>query len=253
VTEKNGLTGAIVQARMGSTRLPGKVLMTAAGKPLLGHLLDRLAFSRTLETVVVATSTEPADDAIVAYCRSRGCLVFRGSEKDVLDRFHGAAAAHSIEVVVRITADCPLIDPTLVDEMVLLFQRHRREFDVVTNRNPLTFPDGTDLDVLSRSALDEAWARATSPRHREHVVPFFWESGYRVFNHEDPAQNFWRHRWTLDYPEDFELIRRILEALHHDGSLFTRHDVLAYLERHPDLPAINAKYIPRRPAEKERA
>ena len=229
---------------MGSTRLPGKVLMAAAGKPMLGHLLDRLAFSRTLDGVVVATTRELRDDPIDAYCRERGTPVFRGSEADVLDRYHGAAAESSLEVIVRVTADCPLIDPTLVDEMVELFRAHDGAYDVVTNRNPLTFPDGTDLDVISRSALDEAWTRATLPRHREHVVPFFWESGYRVLNHEDPSRGFRRHRWTLDYPEDFELIRRILEALHQEGRLFTRHDVLAFLAANPELPSLNSRYIP---------
>jgi spore coat polysaccharide biosynthesis protein SpsF len=218
--------------------------MEAAGKPMLGHLLDRLAFNRTLEAVVVATSQEGRDDPIEEYCRGRGATFFRGSETDVLDRYHGAAGANELDVIVRVTADCPLIDPTLLDEMVDLFLAHGGAYDVVTNRNPLTFPDGIDLDVISRAALEEAWLRATLPRHREHVVPFFWESGYRVLNHEDPARGFRRHRWTLDYPEDFELIRRILEALHRDGQLFTRHDVLAFLAAHPDLPSLNARFIP---------
>jgi spore coat polysaccharide biosynthesis protein SpsF len=229
---------------MGSTRLPGKVLMVAAGKPMLGHLLDRLAFSRTLDSVVVATTQEHRDDPIEDYCRGRDTAVFRGSEADVLDRYHGAAAEYGLDVIVRVTADCPLIDPTLVDEMVGLFRAHGGTYDVVTNRNPLTFPDGTDLDVISRAALDEAWVRATLSRHREHVVPFFWETGFRVFNYEDPQREFRRHRWTLDYPEDFELIRRILEALHGEGRLFTRHDILAFLAAHPELPSLNAKYIP---------
>lgn len=229
---------------MGSTRLPGKVLMAAAGKPILGHLLSRLSFSRKLQKVIVATSTEERDDAIEAFCRPLGVLVFRGSEKDVLDRYHGAAAAHGIDVIVRVTADCPLIDPTLIDEMVSFFEAHDGEYDVVTNRHPLTFPDGLDFDVIHRTALDEAWVRAREPLHREHVVPFFWETGFRVFNYEDPQRGFSRHRWTLDYPEDFELIRRILGALHREGRLFTRHEILAYLDQHPDLPALNAKYIP---------
>ena len=247
------MTGAIVQARMGSTRLPGKVLMTAAGKPMLGHLLSRLSFSRKLQKVVVATSTERRDDAIEACGKGIGIPVFRGSEKDVLDRYHGAAAQHALDVIVRIPADCPLIDPTLIDEMVSFFEVHDDEYDVVTNRHPRTFPDGLAFDVIHRKALDDAWARATEPHQREHVVPFFWECGYRVFNYEDPERNFRRHRWTLDYPEDFELIRRIFEALHRDGRLFTRHEILAYLDRHPDLPALNARYIPPESGEKERA
>jgi spore coat polysaccharide biosynthesis protein SpsF len=236
---------------MGSTRLPGKVLMEAAGKPMLGHLLSRLSFSRKLVKIVVATSTERKDDAVEAFCQGLGVAVFRGSEKNVLDRYHGAAAAHKIDMIVRVTADCPLIDPTLIDETVSYFEAHATDYDIATNRHPLTYPDGLDFDVIPRAMLDEAWARATAPHHREHVVPYFWESGYRVYNDEDAAQGFWRHRWTLDYPEDFELIRRILEALHRDGRLFTRREILAYLDEHPGLPKLNAKYIPPKPRTKE--
>lgn len=219
---------------------------------MLGHLLSRLSFSAKLEKIVVATSTKERDDPVETCGRALGVAVFRGSEADVLDRYKCAAAAHGIDIVVRVTADCPLIDPTLIDETIAFFERHAGVFDVVTNRHPLTYPDGLDFDVIPRTMLDEAWARATAPHHREHVVPFFWESGYRVHNDEDPAQGFWRHRWTLDYPEDFDLIRRILEALHRDGRLFTRHEILAFLDQHADLPRLNAKYIPPRPNGEER-
>jgi spore coat polysaccharide biosynthesis protein SpsF len=229
---------------MGSTRLPGKVLKEAAGKPLLAHLLERLARARVLDRIVVATSTDGRDDAIAALCGRVGVGVFRGSETDVLDRYFRAAEEFGLDVIVRVTADCPLIDPEIVDEMVQFFLRNRGRFDLVTNRHPLTYPDGLDFDVLSREALAHAWRTATAPHHREHTVPFFWETGMRVHNFVDPENRFRRHRWTLDYPEDYELIRRIIEALHRDGERFGTCEILAFLEKNPELSSLNAKYIP---------
>jgi spore coat polysaccharide biosynthesis protein SpsF len=236
--------GAIVQARMGSTRLPGKVLLEAAGKPLLAHLLARLARARTLDRIVVATSTAGRDDAIETLCERLGVPVFRGSEADVLDRYVCAAQEFDLDVVVRVTSDCPLIDPELVDEVVRFFLERRGQFDLVTNRHPLTFPDGLDFDVLTREALEHAGRTATAQHHREHTVPFFWERGLRVHNVVDPENRFRRHRWTLDYPEDYELIRRILEALHVEGEHFGTPQILAFLDANPELPSLNAKYIP---------
>jgi spore coat polysaccharide biosynthesis protein SpsF len=243
-TEAGPRVGAIVQARMGSSRLPGKVLKEAAGKPLLDHLLDRLARAWTLTDVVVATSVDARDDAIARLCDARGTRVFRGSESDVLDRYHRAAEYFRFDVVVRVTADCPLIDPALVDEKVSFFLDNRGSFDLVTNRHPLTYPDGLDFDVLSREALADAWHSATTPYQREHTVPYFWECGRRVHNFVDPENRFARFRWTLDYPEDYELIRRIFDALHKEGAHFGTDEILAYLEQNPGLSGLNAKYIP---------
>jgi spore coat polysaccharide biosynthesis protein SpsF len=245
LTEARPTVGAIVQARMGSTRLPGKVLKEAAGKPLLAHLLERLSRARTLDRIVVATSTDGRDDAIAELCGRLGVPVFRGSETDVLDRYFRAAEEFGLDVIVRVTADCPLIDPELVDEKVEFFLQNRGRFDLVTNRHPLTYPDGLDFDVLSREALGHAWRSATAPHHREHTVPFFWETGMRVHNFVDPENRFRRHRWTLDYPEDYELIRRIIEALYCEGEHFGTPEILAHLERHPELSGLNTKHIPR--------
>ena len=244
MTEVKPTVGAIVQARMGSTRLPGKVLKEAAGKPLLAHLLERLSRTRTLDRIGVATSTDGRDDVIAELCGRLGVPVFRGSETDVLDRYFRAAEEFGLDVIVRVTADCPLIDPELIDEKVQFFLQNRGRFDLVTNRHPLTYADGLDFDVLSREALEHAWRTATAPHHREHTVPFFWETGMRVHNFVDPENRFRRHRWTLDYPEDYELIRRIIESLHRDGLLFGTDEILAFLERNPELSSLNAKYIP---------
>jgi spore coat polysaccharide biosynthesis protein SpsF len=239
------MTGAVVQARMGSSRLPGKVLLDLAGQPALLRVLDRLERCRSLDTVIVATSTLAPDDAIASLCERRGTRVFRGSESDVLDRYYRAAVQAGLSVIVRITADCPLIDPVLVDEMVGVFLSRSRDFDLVTNRHPLTYPDGLDVDVMSLESLRRAWSEAKTAHQREHVIPYFWEAGLRVHNVESAERLFDSHRWTLDYPEDYELIRRIYEALQADRPSFSTPDVLAFLAEHPDLARINAHRIPR--------
>ena len=237
------MTGAIVQARMGSTRLPGKVMLPAAGKPLLGHLLERLSFANTLDITVVATSDRSQDDVIAEFGKSIGVPVFRGSESDVLDRYYQAARQFELDTVVRVTSDCPLIDPTLIDQQVRFAQSRRSDFDLITNRHPLTFPDGLDFDITYMDALAYVWSHATDPVHREHTVPYFWDSGMRVHNFEDPRRLFAKHRWTLDYREDYELISAILTHFSTSDRLFTTEDVLSFLELHPHLPALNTKYI----------
>jgi spore coat polysaccharide biosynthesis protein SpsF len=236
------MIGAIVQARTGSSRLPGKVLLPAAGKPLLTHLLERLARCRSLETVIVATSNRRPDDAIAELCSSLGTLCFRGSEHDVLDRYYQAALANRLHVIVRITGDCPLANPELIDQMVEFFLCH--SFDLVTNRHPLTYVDGFDLDVMSIESLEHAWRHATETHQREHTIPYFWEAGLRVQNLEDPGRLFERYRLTLDYPEDYQVIRQVFDALYRPGETPTAAAVLAYLEGHPEVACLNRKYIP---------
>jgi len=235
--------GAIVQARMRSTRLPGKVLLEAAGRTLLEHLIERLQTSNYLDLTIIATSTEPQDDVIAALCTRRGFNLFRGSENDVLDRYYQAARHFQLETVVRITSDCPLIDPGLVDSMIDFFLAHPGQYDLVTNRHPLTFPDGLDVDIMPLSSLEVAWAKATEPAQREHTIPYFWQAGMRVYNYQNPLNLFQKHRWTLDYPEDYSLIKAIYEALYQPGVSFRMTDILNYLDAHPELSQINARYL----------
>ncbi len=239
------MVGAIVQARMGSTRLPGKVLLEAAGKTLLEHLMERIGHCKTLDLATVATSVNPGDDVITNLCDKRGFPVFRGSELDVLDRYRQAAHHFRLDIVVRISSDCPLLDPTLTDQIIGFFLDHADEYDLVTNRLPLTFPDGLDVDVMSVSALEHVWRNATEPHQREHTIPYFWESGMRVFNFEHPDNLFRKHRWTLDYWEDYELIKAILEGLYRPGYPFGMQDILAFLKGNLHLSDLNAVYLPR--------
>ena len=234
---------AIVQARMGSSRLPGKVLMMAAGQTLLEHLMERLSFTSRLDQQIVATSTTSKDDAIAQLCLQRGIECFRGSEEDVLDRYYRTALTYEADAVVRITADCPLIDPYLVDHIVDFFVDHENEYDLVTNRHPLTFPDGLDVDVMPLASLQKVWEQASEPHQLEHVIPYFWESGMRVANIEDPSNNFLRHRWTVDYEEDYKLVKAIFEALYKPGKVFVTQEIIEFLANRPDLASINSKYI----------
>lgn len=235
------MTAAIVQARIGSSRLPGKIMLEAAGKPLLGHLLERLAACHTLDRVIVATSDNRRDDCVAGYAEHSGAFVFRGSETDVLDRYYHAALEYGVTTIVRICSDCPLMDPAMIDEMVRVHREAEGRYDLVTSRRPMTYPDA--CDVLSFAALEMAWREASDPFEREHVVPFFWLRNRRVHNVEYAGGLAQRYRWTLDYPEDYELLRELIEALYSDNRLFGAREIVAHLEAHPRLAQLNAKYI----------
>ena len=231
---------AIVQARMGSIRLPGKVLMPLGGIPALGHVVERLSFCKTLDGVVVATTTEPGDDVVVEFCEQRGVSVFRGSEHDVLDRFRQAAARFDVDPIVRITADCPAIDPVVVDRVVSGFLDGGYDLYGLMGE----FPDGLDCTVVSRGALDRAWAEAKLASEREHVGPYiqnhpelFTTGGVELFE----AQG--HQRWTLDEPEDYELLTAIFDALYRPGDPFSSGEVIEFLDQHPELLKINNNVI----------
>lgn len=237
-------TVAIVQARMGSTRLPGKVLIRASGRSMLWHMLRRLRECHEIDEIVVATTLAERDEAIVHEAERCGVRSFRGSEDDVLDRYYRAAFAHDADAVVRVTSDCPLIDPDVVDRVVATFRGG--EYDYVSTNHPATFPDGLDTEVFSFDALREAWAHASHPHEREHVSPYIWDNPerFRIGNVAHEVDLSQRERWTLDYPEDAEFLVRIIDALHlPDGPCFRMRDVLAFLHAHPEVRAINAKHV----------
>ncbi|WP_373532723.1 cytidylyltransferase domain-containing protein [Vampirovibrio sp.] len=236
----------IVQARMTSTRLPGKVLMPVLGQPLLAYELARLQRCQLVDRWMVATTVNASDDPVAALCQTLEIPVFRGSENDVLGRYYGAALQAKAQTVVRVTADCPLIDPTVIDEIIQHFQAanfqpDQKALDYASNTLTRTFPRGLDAEVFSFSALEMAHREATEALHREHVTPFFYQQPerFRLSAIEAPT-NHSQHRWTVDTPEDFELIQRILEALYPRNPNFTTQDVLALLAQHPDWAKLNA-------------
>ena len=232
---------AITQARMTSTRLPGKVLREAAGRSLLGHHIERVRRAATVDEVVVATTANATDDVIAGWCAREGVAVFRGSEHDVLSRYVGAANEHDADVVVRVTSDCPLIDPEVIDLTVRAFAAEALDCDYASNRIVHTYPRGLDTEVLWRSVLNTAAREATDAPDREHVTLFVWRQPerFRLVNLQADG-DYSRHRWTVDTPEDFELMRRIIEDLYPRRPAFTFADCLDCIRRHPDWPSINA-------------
>lgn len=226
-------TAIVVQARMGSTRLPGKVLKDIAGRPMLSYQMERLRRVKRAERIVVATTDQPADDAVERFCQKEKIACVRGSEHDVLARYHLAIERFPADVVVRITADCPLIDPAIVDEAIAAY-----EPDYVSNMLETTYPYGMAVEVFSAQALREAHREAKDPAEREHVTPFIYRHPKRYrLRSLTMAPNLSHHRWTVDTPEDFELVSRLLKTL---KPHFTLQDVLAVLDEHPDWCAINA-------------
>ncbi len=228
----------IVQARLSSTRLPGKVLKPILGKPMLWHMLDRLKNSRLIDKLIAATSNRPDDTELAEACEQYGIDCFRGSLNDVLDRFYHASRSLSAETVVRLTGDCPLIDVDVVDRVIDLFQSS--PCDYATNTNPPTFPDGLDVEVISMTALETVWHEANLPSEREHVTPYIRKhpDRFRCLNltHETDLSGM---RWTVDEPEDFELVTKLYEALYPDNPDFNMRDVVQYLKLHPELSALN--------------
>jgi spore coat polysaccharide biosynthesis protein SpsF (cytidylyltransferase family) len=237
---------ATIQVRMGSTRLPGKVLTEVEGKPLLGHLLDRVLLAKSLDGVVVATSVRPENDAIENYCRSRGTPCFRGAEDDVLGRMLGALDLVQAETGVVIFGDCPLIDPAIIDEMVGLYQADGG-LDFLGNDLKTTYPPGMEVEVFKAAALKDADDRCPDPAIREHGTLFIRRNPqlYRIRNIEAPP-HFHRPELELevDTPEDMTVMQSVLD--HFAGNpAYGLGELIAYMEANPDVAARN-RDVPRR-------
>lgn len=233
-------TVVIVQARMTSTRLPGKVLKPIAGRPMLAYQLERLRRSRRTDRIVVASTVNASDDPIVALCASEGVEYTRGSENDVLSRYAEAAARFDAATVVRLTSDCPLLDPQLIDAAIAAYADGDERPDYLSNMIAPTWPYGMAVEVFSARALAEAQAEARDAAEREHVTPFiYWRPGRYRLKSLTRQPDLSHHRWTVDTPEDFELVRRIVETLYPRKPEFAMADVLALLAEHPDWQEIN--------------
>ena len=228
---------AIVQARMGASRLPGKVLEDIAGEPMLVRVVDRVRAAKKVDDVVVATSDRPADDAVAALCKARGVTCFRGHETDVLDRFYRAAESAKATTVVRITADCPLMDPAVIDKVVSA----STDVDYAANVLRYTYPDGLDVEVFTFASLARAWNEATDPVAREHVTPYIRTSGkFKVRGVENDVDlSKKNYRWTVDEPADLTFVRAVYDRLGRDR-MFGMDEVTKLLEREPALLETNA-------------
>lgn len=232
---------AILQARTSSTRLPGKVLKPILGIPMLMRQVERIKKSKLIDKFVVATSTDPADNPIEQLCKDNGINCFRGSLDDVLDRFYQAAKLYNPIHIVRLTGDCPLQDPEIIDRVI---EHHLHgNYDYTSSAVEPTFPDGLDAEIFRFSCLEDAWNEAQLPSQREHVSTFIYQQPKRykigsVKNNRDLSYL----RLTVDEPEDLEIVTIIYEALYHSNSSFTTEDILDFLDKNPELPKINSRY-----------
>jgi len=232
---------AILQARMSSRRLPGKVLKPIMGEPMLARQIERLRRAKTIDRLVVATSNDPGDDAIAALCAKLGVDCFRGSLDNVLDRFCKAAELYQPEQVVRLTGDCPLADPKVIDAVVRFHLDGG--YDYSSNTLHPTFPDGLDVEICRTACLAEAGREAGSPFQREHVTPFLYQQPgrYRLGDFRR-SPDLSALRWTVDNAEDFDLVCRIYAALYPSRPDFALDDIRVLFENNPDLVKINAGY-----------
>jgi len=233
--------GAIIQARMGSTRLPEKVMKNIQGKTVLEHVIERVKQSKLIDEIIIATTTNERDTVIENEALRCGVKVFRGSEDDVLSRYYYAAKDNNFDVVIRITSDCPLIDPVIVDEIIDFYKTH--DFDIVTNAGidltNRTFPRGLDVEVFSFNLLEKAYNNATEKYQKEHVTPYIYETSNNVFYYKNKT-DYSKYRWTLDTEEDFELIEEIYNSLYHGVHDFYLIDIIKLFEKKPELYEINA-------------
>lgn len=228
---------AIVQARMGSSRLPGKVMRNICGRTMIARVVRRATRSELIDQIVVATTTKTSDDPIVAECDRLNVPVFRGDEQDVLDRYYQAAMAYNAEAIVRITSDCPLIEPKVVDRVIqALLNEHP---DYASNSIKHTYPRGLDAEVMTMEALIRAWQKATEPYQRIHVTPYIYQNPdqFKLFSVMYEA-DYSYYRWTVDTQEDLDFVRAVYSRLGNMDT-FTWKDVLAILEKEPVLTEIN--------------
>lgn len=231
-------TVAIIQARMGATRLPGKVAKRIVGIPMLEHMLRREKMSRTLDELVVATTNKSEDDAVEAMAKICGVSVYRGSEHDVLDRYYQAAKEAKADIVVRVTGDCPLHYSDLIDETVEHFLAAKVDY----GRSPSNYPEGLDTEVFTFAALERAWREAKLPSEREHVTPYLYTHPelFVCDSEWTPARGeFQGMHWSVDTPQDFAFVTRIFEALYPHNQKFKKEEVLVLLQEHPEWLDLN--------------
>jgi spore coat polysaccharide biosynthesis protein SpsF len=232
---------AILQARMSSSRLPGKVMKPVLGRPMIERQIERLLRCKRIDQLIVATSELQEDDVLEALCDSIRVSIFRGDLDNVLDRFYRAAVPYNPKHVVRLTADCPLTDPSLIDELIEFYLE--RQCDYASNCQEPTLPDGLDAEIFSFAVLEEAWREAVLPSHQEHVTAFIREhpERYRIENYRY-NRDLSNLRWTVDEFEDLEFVRRVYEKLYPLNPEFRTEDVIVLLDREPELLEINKRF-----------
>jgi len=230
---------AIIQARMGSTRLPNKTLELIEERPLLYHVIERIKSCQKIHKIVIATSTNKKDDVIENFANENDIELFRGSEEDVLDRFYQTAKKFNAALIVRVTADDPFKDPNITDRIVSELINNKK-LDYVSNTVKPTFPEGIDIEAFRFKALETAWKEAKTKEEREHVTPYIWKNPrkFRIKNISN-KRNLSFLRWTIDYEEDLKFAKEVYKRLYKNGEIFCMEEILKLLEKEPSLIQIN--------------
>jgi spore coat polysaccharide biosynthesis protein SpsF len=235
------MIAGIIQARLGSSRLPGKIMLEACGKSMLELMIERVKRSKKLDKIIIATSTNAQDDKIVEFCKKAKIDCYRGAEDDLLARYKGAADTFGVDTIVRLTSDTPIIDAETIDDTVEAYLKNN--YDFVSNCYPMprTYPDGTNVEVFSRNLLNEADRQAKKPSEREHVTFFMWmqPDKYKIFR-VDYKRDISKYRLNLDYNEDYSVLKAIFENLYPKDHNFTMENALEWLDEHPDTYKINS-------------
>src|ERR1700712_958815 len=236
----------VVQARMSSSRLPGKVLLPILGKTLLCRMIERLQMVKHKVQIVIATSTDERDNAIETEAAVIGVPCYRGSLDNCLDRHYQAGKQYHADVVIKIPSDCPLIDPQIIDEVLDFYFAHQGEYDFVNNLHPATWPDGNDVEIMTMACLDKTNAEASRPLELEHTTPYIWENPdqFKIANitWSTGLDYSMSHRLTIDYPADYDFIVKVYEELYPQKVNFSCDDILMLLNQKPEIYHINALY-----------
>lgn len=237
----------VIQARLGSSRLPKKVLFSIKGKPLLLRMVERVEAAKLTGEIVVATSAESEDDPVEEICNKYNLEVYRGDLHDLLDRHYMVSKKYNADAVVKIPSDCPLIDPLVIDKVIKHYLDNRTRYDYVSNLHPATYPDGNDVEIMSFKTLEEAWQKATKDFEREHTTPYIWENKdkFKIGNVEwETGLDYSSiHRWTIDYEEDYLFIRTVYEELYDNNPNFGLNDILNLVKEKPYIHDINKKHL----------
>lgn len=229
----------IVQARLGSTRLPSKVLKDLSGKPVLYHVLERIKKTKLVDNIVIATTDLDSDEPLIEYLRENKIDYYRGSSEDVLSRYYESALQYKADIIIRITSDCPLIDPIVIDEIIKIYLENNN-YDYVSNTLMRSFPRGLDVELFTFDSLKKSFLKAEQKWEREHVTPYIYTNRdlFNVYNFANKTdQSFFR--WTLDTPEDYQLIKEIYDSLYNEGKIFTTEEVISLFRNRPELIDIN--------------
>lgn len=232
----------IMQARVNSSRLKAKVLKEIKGKTILEHDIERIKQAKKVDEIIIATTKNRVDDAIVDVAKKCGVRYFRGSEDDVLERYYQAAKEFDVQHIIRITSDCPLIDPFIIDEVIQKYEEMNP--DIITNVpnewEKMTYPRGLDLEIFSFDWLEKAYLEATSKYDREHVSPYIYDNAKERYYHRY-SKDYSKYRWTLDTPEDWQVIEKIYEHFYKGEHNFYFLDIIEFIEQHPEITMINEK------------